>query len=92
VPIELWREIESEPETAYRLKSPAMNGCLMEALARDPVARSIASAPLDDEPLTEEDQALERAEAWLERNGGKGIPHALILAEFGLSPKDFPLK
>lgn len=63
-----------------------------DAISRDHVARSIASAPVDDEPLTEEEQALERADAWLERNGGKGIPHAQILAECGLSTKDFPLK
>lgn len=62
-------------------------------IAMDPVARSIAMAPVDDEPLTEEDdQALDRAEAWLEKNGGKGIPHEEVLAEFGLSTRDFPLK
>ncbi len=26
------------------------------------------------------------------QNGGKGIPHEEILAEFGLTSKDFPLK
>jgi PHD/YefM family antitoxin component YafN of YafNO toxin-antitoxin module len=34
VPIELWREIESELETAYLLKSPAMKKRLLEAKAR----------------------------------------------------------
>lgn len=34
VPIELWREIESERETAYLLKSPAMKQRLVEALGR----------------------------------------------------------
>jgi hypothetical protein len=65
----------------------------LEFIAMDPVARSIASAPMDEEPLTEEeDRALDRADAWLKQNGGKGIPHEDLLAEFGLSPKDFPLK
>ncbi|MCC6587977.1 MAG: prevent-host-death protein [Bryobacterales bacterium] len=31
VPIDLWREIESERETAYLLKSPAMRRRLQEA-------------------------------------------------------------
>ncbi|MEX0726604.1 MAG: hypothetical protein WD065_10070 [Planctomycetaceae bacterium] len=35
VPIELWREIESERETAYLLKSDAMKQRLLEAKARD---------------------------------------------------------
>jgi antitoxin YefM len=34
VPIELWREIESERETAYVLSSPANRQRLTEALAR----------------------------------------------------------
>jgi len=34
VPIELWREIESELETAYLLKSPTMKKRLLEAKAR----------------------------------------------------------
>jgi len=34
VPIELWREIESERETAYLLKSETMKERLMEARKR----------------------------------------------------------
>jgi hypothetical protein len=34
VPIELWREIESERETAYLLKSDAMRTRLVEAKQR----------------------------------------------------------
>jgi antitoxin YefM len=34
VPIELWREIESERETAYLLKSETMKARLLEAKAR----------------------------------------------------------
>ncbi len=34
VPIELWREIESERETAYLLKSKTMRKRLLEAKAR----------------------------------------------------------
>lgn len=35
VPIEVWREIESERETAYLLKSDAMRRRLAEARSRD---------------------------------------------------------
>lgn len=35
VPIELWREIESERETAYLLKSPAMKRRLLRAKNRE---------------------------------------------------------
>ena len=34
VPIELWREIESERETAYLLRSEAMRRRLAEAMSR----------------------------------------------------------
>jgi hypothetical protein len=36
VPIELWREIESEKETAYLLKSETMKRRLLEAKERQP--------------------------------------------------------
>jgi hypothetical protein len=53
----------------------------------------ITTVPVDDEPLTEEeDQALSRADEWLKARGGKGIPHEEVLAELGLTPADFPLK
>ena len=59
----------------------------------DPISRSIATAPADDEPLTAaEEQALDRADQWLQERGGHGIPHTEVLAEFGLRPEDFPLK
>jgi hypothetical protein len=36
--------------------------------------------------------ALSRADEWLKARDGKGIPHEEVLAEFGLTPADFPLK
>ena len=42
VPIELWREIESERETAYLLKSETMRQRLFEAKARE------SGIPLED--------------------------------------------
>jgi hypothetical protein len=59
----------------------------------NPVAHSLANAPVDDEPLTDDEaRAIRRSEAWFEKNGGKGTPMEEILADFGLSMKDFPLE
>jgi hypothetical protein len=56
---------------------------LLEAML-DPVSRAIANAPIDDEPLTaEEEKALGEAQEWLKHN--KGIPHEQVLAELGIS-------
>ncbi len=59
---------------------------LLEAMT-DPVARAIANAPVDDEPLTAEDiQALDEAREWLKHN--EGIPHENVLAEFGITQEE----
>jgi len=55
---------------------------LLETIA-DPVARSLAQAPVDEEPLSAaEVAALDEAHASIER--GEGIPHEEIQREFGL--------
>lgn len=65
---------------------PAAVGMLESLL--DPVARAIANAPIDDEPVSaDEARELEEARASLAR--GEGIPHEEVLAEFGLTTKDF---
>ena len=57
---------------------------LLEAMV-DPVALSIANAPVEDEKITPETAAaLDRARASIER--GEGIPHNEMLREFGLTP------
>ncbi len=54
----------------------------------DPLARTLASAPYDDEPVsTEEAREVEAAKASLAR--GEGIPHEGVPAELGLTFKDF---
>jgi hypothetical protein len=59
---------------------------LLEAML-DPVSRAIANAPIDDEPLTaEEEKALDESREWLKRN--KGIPHEQVLAELGITQED----
>jgi len=64
---------------------PAAIGMLERLL--DPVARAIANAPVDDEPLTEADEKA-LAQARESSKAGKWIPHEEVLAEFGLSPDD----
>jgi len=55
---------------------------LLEVMV-EPLARSLACAPVEEEEVTPETAAaLERARASLAR--GEGIPHQDILHEFGL--------
>ena len=60
---------------------------LLEAML-DPVTRSLANAPLDDEPVSEE-EAREIAAVRASFDRGEGIPHEQVLAEFGLTLEDF---
>jgi hypothetical protein len=54
----------------------------------DPLARSLANAPYDDEPISEEEQlAVAASKAWLKENDP--IPNEKVLAEFGLTAEDF---
>jgi hypothetical protein len=54
--------------------------------------KSMLPLQIDDEPVTEGDrQAILRSEAWFKEHGG-GIPMATVLADFGLTMEDFPLK
>jgi hypothetical protein len=58
---------------------------LLEVMT-DPVARSLANAPVEDEPITpDEAAALDAAHAAIQR--GEGTPHEVILLEFGLIPR-----
>ena len=55
---------------------------LLEVMV-EPLSRSLASAPVEEEEITPEAAAaLDRARASLAR--GEGIPHEDILREFGL--------
>jgi hypothetical protein len=59
---------------------------LLEAML-DPVALAIANAPIDDEPLTaDEEQALAEAREWRKHN--QPIPHEQVLAELGITQED----
>jgi hypothetical protein len=55
---------------------------LLEVMV-EPVSRSLALAPVEDEEITPETaEAIDRSRASLAR--GEGIPHEEILREFGL--------
>ena len=57
---------------------------LLEAIV-DPVAAALRAAPPDDEPETEEErQAATEARLWLDRNDGRGVPHAEAMRRLGL--------
>lgn len=54
----------------------------------DPVARSLANAPVEDEPISEEEKrSLDAAKEWLKTH--EPIPHEEVLAELGLTTEDF---
>lgn len=54
----------------------------------DPLSRSLANAPYDDEPVSDE-EAREIAASRASFARGESIPHEEVLAEFGLSLEDF---
>ncbi|MFN7921813.1 MAG: hypothetical protein U0Q16_17060 [Bryobacteraceae bacterium] len=54
----------------------------------DPLSMKLAMAPIDDEPLAEEDrQAIAEADAWSKHN--QPIPMEAVLADFGLTMADW---
>jgi len=53
----------------------------------DPVAYSLATAPFEDEEISEDEaRDVAASKAWLKYN--KPIPHEEVLAEFGLTGAD----
>jgi hypothetical protein len=63
-------------------------GHLLEVMV-DPVARAVAAAPPDDEPVTEEDRhRFREGNAWFAKRGGKGIRMEEVLAQTGIAPDD----
>ena len=51
----------------------------------DPVATALRNAPLDDELETDDEKAaVAEAHGWLQKNGGKGIPHHEAMRRLGL--------
>ncbi len=82
-----------EKQHAYQLIDQLDSGQLaaivhLLEVMTDPVAHSLAHAPVDDEPIVpEEIREIAAARASLDR--GQGISHEEVLAEFGLTLEDF---
>ena len=59
---------------------------LLEAML-DPVSRALANAPLDDEPISEEEErGVAKARQSLQKNGG--IPLEQMITNLGFTMKD----
>ena len=53
----------------------------------DPVSLAVANAPIDDEPLTaDEEKATSESREWLKHNSG--ITHEQFLAELGITQEE----
>ena len=90
-------ETESDKQHAHELIERLPDSQLstavrfLEFMLLDKVARAVATAPPDDEPVTEPDRIRFHAgEAWFQQHG-KGTPMEDFLAEFGVTAEDFPL-
>lgn len=60
----------------------------LEFMLLDPVSRALATAPFDDEPLSEEGRrAVDEADQWLKHN--MPIPHEEVLGDLGLTVEDW---
>ncbi len=63
----------------------------LEFMLLDPVARAVATAPPDDEPVTSEDRRrFLEGQTRFRQHGGNGVPMSDVLAEFDLKPGDLP--
>jgi len=59
---------------------------LLEVMV-DPVSRALANAPLDDEPVTEEEErAVAQSREWLKHH--PGIPLEQVVAELGFTMEE----
>jgi hypothetical protein len=70
-----------------------LDGGQLDAVVRllevmiDPVARAIANAPIEDEPIGEEEvKVLDEAREWLKDN--EPISHEQVLAELGITQEE----
>jgi hypothetical protein len=86
--------LASEKDQAHGLidrLAPSQVSAIVSVLQAmlDPVARAIATAPIDDEPESaEEKAAVARSKAWLQSEGGVARSSEEIIAELGIDKKD----
>jgi hypothetical protein len=85
-------EPANEKQQAHQLLDQLDSGQLSAVVhllqvMTDPVARAVANAPVDDEPLTaEEIKALDESREWMKHN--QGVPHDEVLAELGITQEE----
>ena len=75
-------------ELVERLDAGQLNAVvrLLEVMT-NPVARALANAPIEEEPISEEEiKALDEAREWVKHN--KPIPHEQVLAELGITQEE----
>ena len=84
------QQVGNEKEQAHQLierLDPSQVSALvtlLQFMLLDPASRALATAPVDDEPETDQERrSVEEARAYFARYD-KGIPHEEVLREFGL--------
>ena len=90
--LQMERNVEEDKRRAHELveqlapkQATAIVGLLESIL--DPVSRALANAPMDDEPVSaEEEAAIEKSREWSKNN--RGIPHEQVLTELGITPEE----
>jgi hypothetical protein len=90
----LAREKDQAHELIDRLAASQVSAIVSVLHAMlDPVAKAIATAPIDDEPeSTEEKAAVTRSKAWLQSEGSAALTSEEIMAELGIDKKDLDQK
>ena len=79
----LHRLVDALPERELETAAHVLEG--LAALAQmDPVARALALAPDDDEPVTDAERT-ELAEGWADYQAGRGASAEEVRRELGLS-------
>ena len=88
--MELTRDHQRQQAHAYLDQLPeaqvtAVHNLLESMLS--PFSRALANAPMDDEPITPEEE-IEVAQALEELRQNKGIPLEQVLTEFGITMEE----
>jgi hypothetical protein len=82
----------NQKEQAHQMLDPLDAGQLAAVVhllevMTDPVARALANAPVDDEPLSAEgEKALDEAREWAKAH--RSTPHEEFLAELGIAQEE----
>lgn len=80
---QLHRLVDTLPERELATAAHVLEGLAALAFA-DPLARTLAEAPDDDEPLTDAARA-EMAEGWADYQAGRGASAEDVRRELGLA-------